>query len=451
MTQFRIKRGLDLPLGQKPPTDKIDTSKDVKHIALLGADYIGLRPRFNVSPGDHVKRGEVLFTDKKNSAVKFTSPGSGKIQSINRGEKRKFLSIVIELDEKEEEILFPCYKEKNIPGLSPSNVKDILTDSGLWTSIRQRPFGKIADPNIVPRSIFITAMDTNPLAPPVDVMLKGRELFFMTGINILSILTQGKLFLCKGESDSIPEPENSRVEVHTFIGPHPAGNPGTHIHLLDPVFRGRIVWHVHAQDVADMGELFLTGSVPVFKIISIAGKGVKYPGLFRVRKGSSVSELLDGNLKEGKFRNISGSVFNGHCAAGHEDFLGEYHNQITVISDDIKRPFLGWMGPGLHAYSVKNAVLSKFIPKNRYEFDTGTHGGTRAIIPIGSYEKVNVFDIEPAYLLRALAVDDLDEAEKLGCLELTEEDLALLTFVCPSKIDHGANLRRVLTKIEKEG
>jgi Na+-transporting NADH:ubiquinone oxidoreductase subunit A len=239
--------------------------------------------------------------------------------------------------------------------------------------------------------------------------------------------------------------------VEEFAGNHPAGNPGTHIHFLDPVHRHKEVWHAGAQDVSAIGILFTRGTLYMDRIVSLAGPDVKNPRLIRTRLGASLSDLTSRECNPGLRRIISGSVFSGHTADGPTAFLGRYHQQITVLPEDRSRTFLGWLSPGLNLFSVKNIVASRLFPRRKLDFTTSTHGGKRAIIPIGSYEKVMPLDILPTHLLRALAVNDIDEAEKLGILELDEEDLALCTFVCPSKINHGENLRRTLTLIEKEG
>ncbi|MCD6117875.1 Na(+)-translocating NADH-quinone reductase subunit A [bacterium] len=451
MNLIKIRQGLDLPIAGKPDQGEIRDLTETSRTALLGSDFTGISPKIVVKQGEKVKKGQVLFFDRKKPSVKFTSFGSGTVTEINRGQKRKLVSVVVELDSGNDEIKFPFYKREKLGELNASEIKDILTQSGLWTAIRQRPFGKIADPEIFPHSIFIYATDTNPLAPDTDITIKGREEEFLAGIEILSRLTNGTLFLCKKQNSIVPEPDYKRVQVHFFSGPHPAGNPGTHIYFLDPVTKSKKVWYINAQSTADIGRLFLTGSLPEFKIISIAGPEVKNPGIFRVRKGSHISGLLKDNLSGNKLRIISGSVFNGHTAEKEAGYLGMFHNQITVISDDVKRPFLGWLRPGFDVYSVLNVTASKILPNKKFRFNTALNGGIRAVFPVKSFEKVNVFRTEPVYLLRALAVGDIDDSINLGCLHFTEEDIALLSFVCPAKIDHGKNLRNVLTEIEKEG
>jgi Na+-transporting NADH:ubiquinone oxidoreductase subunit A len=447
--KITISKGLSLPItGQ--PDQVISGSKQVGRVAVLGIDYVGMKPQFLVSVGDDVQLGQPLFVDKKIPSIQYTSPGSGKVVEINRGEKRRLLSVIIQL-KGDDEVTFQSYAEHELSTLDRQKVVSLLLVSGLWTSIRSRPFSKVANPDTTPHSLFINTMDTNPLAPSVEMIMKENERHFVNGLTVLSRLTEGKVFLCKAPGESIPVPELESLSVVEFSGPHPAGNVGTHIHFLSPVSRNRHVWHVGIQDVIAVGILFTEGRLNVERVVSLAGPATKNPRLIRTRIGASLEDITSGELKEGEQRIVSGSVFSGHSAHEHTAFLGRFHQQITVLSEGREREFLGWLGPGLNYYSCKNIVLSRLSPHKRFNFSTATHGGGRAIVPVGAYEKVMPLDIMPTYLLKALAADDVEEAEKLGCLELDEEDLALCTFVCPSKIDHAMELRRNLTLIEKEG
>jgi len=446
---IKIKKGLTLPINGQPDL-KISEGNPVRRVAVIGPDYIGMKPDFVVSIGDRVKLGQLLFTDKKMPLIRYTAPGSGTVTAINRGEKRAFLSIVIELDGKEE-IAFKSFPDDQIKMLKRDTVVAQLLESGLWTAMRARPFGKVADPETKPHSIFITAIDTNPLAPPVELIISEKSDLFKAGLEIISKLTDGKLYVCKAPGTAIPVPDIRNLAVEEFQGPHPAGNVGTHIHFLDPVSRSKTVWHIGAQDVIAVGHLFKTGKLMTDRVVALAGPLLRKPRLIRTRPGASLQDLTVDELKDGERRIISGSVFSGYTADGPLAFLGRYHQQVTVIPEERERKLFGWLSPGANLYSVKNVVLSKLQPRKTFDFSTNMHGGVRSIVPVGSYEKVMPLDILPTYLLRALAADDIDEAEKLGCLELDEEDLALCTFVCPSKIEHGQNLRRVLTLIEKEG
>jgi Na+-transporting NADH:ubiquinone oxidoreductase subunit A len=446
---IKFKKGLDIPIKGKPE-QIISLSKDPSTVALLGPDYVGMKPTMEVRVADKVKLGQVLFTDKKNSVIKFTSPGAGEIVSINRGEKRSLLAVVIKLYGNEE-IMFNSYSDQQLKDLTNEQVIEQLLKSGMWTSLRTRPFSKIPDPETKPNSIFITAMDTNPLAPSIAKILKGQERDFANGAYIISLLTDKKIFICKSPGTEVPLIDRQNIVVEEFTGPHPAGNVGTHIHYLDPVSRHKTVWHIGLQDVIAIGKLFSTGKVHTERIISLAGPSVIKPRLLKTRIGASTEEILGNELKDGENRVISGSVLSGFAAYGTLGFLGRYHQQISVIPEFRKREFFGWLNPGINHFSTKNILLSGLIPGRQFNFNTTTYGEERAILPSGGYEKVMPLDIESLALLRALAVNDIDDAEALGCLELDEEDLALCAFVCPSKLEFGPMLRRNLTMIEKEG
>lgn len=448
MGLIRIKKGLNIPISGEPE-QAVHQAPAVRRVALLGQDYVGMKPTMAVEVGDEVKLGQVLFTDKKIPGVKYTAPGAGRVAAVNRGDRRALISVVIEL-KGDAQVEFEAFAEAALAGLSREKVKQQLVDSGMWTALRARPFGKVADPESTPHSIFVTAMDTNPLAPSIEVILQGKERDFQNGLTVLSHLTDGRVYVCTAPGAKIPV-SGAKVSVEQFAGPHPAGLPGTHIHFLDPVSRQKTVWHIGAQDAVAIGRLFTTGRLDVERIIALAGPSVKKPRLLRTRLGASLEELTDGELTTDNNRVISGSVLSGFRAAGEAAFLGRYHQQVTVLREGGDRPFLGWLSPGFNLYSVKNIVASKLIPQKKFAFTTALNGGPRAIVPVGSYEAVMPLDILPTLLLRSLAINDVEEAEQLGLLELDEEDLALCTYVCPSKIDHGLNLRKTLTIMEKEG
>ncbi|NIM16200.1 MAG: Na(+)-translocating NADH-quinone reductase subunit A [Candidatus Aminicenantes bacterium] len=450
MSLIKIKKGLDVPIAGAPQ-QSISEGTPPKKVALVEYDYVGMKPTMAVKVGDHVKLGQLLFTDKKMEGVKFTAPASGTVTALNRGAKRVFESIVIECDEKEEEITFDSFTGNQLEALDPEKIKTNLIESGLWTALRARPFGKVANPAGTPHSIFVTAMDTNPLAPSVEKILQGQENHFKNGLKVISKLTEGKLFLCKTPGASIPTKDLQSLSVVEFAGPHPAGNAGTHIHFLDPVHRENTVWHIDAQEVAAVGKFFTTGKIPVERIIALAGPSVKNPRLIKTRIGACLQSITSGELTDGDIRVISGSVLSGRTAAGPLAFLGRYHQQVCALEEVQKRVFFGWLSPGLNRFSSKRILLSSLFPKKKFNINTDINGGKRSVFPIGTYEKVMPMDFEITYLLRALMAEDLEEAENLGCLELCEEDLALCSFVSPAKIEYGPVLRQNLTTIEKEG
>ena len=294
-------------------------------------------------------------------------------------------------------------------------------------------------------------MDTNPLAPSIDKILEGQERDLGNGLKVISKLTDGKIFVCKAPETEIPQVDLPNLVLEEFSGPHPAGLVGTHIHFLDPVNRNKIIWHISLQDVIAVGRLFTTGRLHMERVVSLAGPSVKNPRLIKTRIGAAVEDITAGELTDSENRMVSGSVLSGHRAEGPTAFLGRYHQQISVLPEYRKQELLGYLNPGLNLYSIKNIVFSKLLPNKKFDFNTSTHGEKRAIIPSYNYERVMPLDIMPLFLLRALAVDDVEEAENLGCLELDEEDLALCTYVCVGKYEYGPILRENLARIEKEG
>ena len=444
-----IKKGLDVPITGDP-VQQISEGNTVKSVAVIGTDYVGMKPTMEVQVGDEVKLGQLLFTDKKTPGVRFTSPGAGKVVAINRGEKRVLQSVVIELNGSEEET-FNSYSEQEIQTLNRDQIVDNLVSSGLWTSFRTRPFSKVPAPESEPKSIFVTAIDTNPLAANPEIVLNEQRASFTNGLKVISKLTSGKTYLCKAESAKIPGSELDVAEIAEFAGLHPAGLAGTHIHFLDPVNIEKTVWTIGYQDVVSIGHLFTTGKLFVDRIISLAGPEVKNPRLIRTRLGANTDDLTGGELSGKENRIVSGSVLHGQNAKDVFAFLGRYHNQISVLQEGNRRELLGWLSPGLQKFSVKNVFLSKLIPGKKFSFTTSEEGNQRAMVPIGMYEKVMPLDIQPTFLLRSLIMEDTDNAQLLGCLELDEEDLGLCTFVCPGKYNYGSILRNNLTRIEREG
>lgn len=444
---IKINKGLDLPISGSPEQRIYDGSA-VKNVAVLGPDYVGMKPSMKVKVGDQVKLGQLLFTDKKTEGVKYTAPGCGKVVAVNRGARRALQSVVIELNGDDAE-KFTAYKEAELDGLARDKVVTNLVDSGLWTALRTRPFSKAPAIDSTPCSIFVTAIDTNPLCAKAEIVIKEDEQAFANGLKVLSRLTDDKVFVCQKPNVVLPTVASASYEE--FDGPHPAGLAGTHIHFLDPVDENRTVWSIGYQDVIAYGKLFTTGTLPVDRIVALGGPGVKQPRLLRTRIGASLEDLTANELNGGDLRVVSGSVLNGTTAAGPLAFLGRFHNQVSVLAEKREREFLASMTAGADKFSVKRAFLSSFTGGPTAPMTTSQNGRKGNILPIGSYEKVMPLDILPNYLLRSLAVNDSDQAQALGCMELDEEDLALCTFVCSGKTDFGVMLREALTTIEKEG
>jgi Na+-transporting NADH:ubiquinone oxidoreductase subunit A len=444
-----IKKGLDLPISGSP-SQKISDLKSVRSVALIGFDYVGMKPSMSVQVGDKVKRGQLLFVDKKIEGVRFTAPAAGVVREINRGERRVFQSLVIDVEGDEAE-KFDSYQASELTNLSKEKIVDNLVNSGLWTAFRTRPFSRTPAIDSTPSSIFVTAIDTHPLAADPNVVIAEAAEDFVNGLKVLTGLTPGvNVNLCTDASANLTLPEN--VLQHRFSGPHPAGNAGTHIHFIDPVSEHKTVWTINYQDVIRVGKLFISGELDNSLVISLAGPAVKNPRLVRTVLGANIDDLIENEVKpELKVRTISGSVFGGRTARGPVAWLGRFSQQLSVLEEGDKREFLGWLSPGSKKFSKLNIYLSKFFPVSNLDFTTTTNGSERAMVPVGTYEEVMPLDILPTQLLRSLIVGDVDMAQKLGCLELDEEDLALCTFVCPGKYEYGPILRENLTMIEKEG
>lgn len=454
MKEIVIKRGLNVPIVGEPGLELYPGSK-VDKVALLGEDYPGMKPTMLVKIEEKVKLGQPLFEDKKSPGIFYTSPASGRVSAIHRGDKRAFLSIVIDV-EGDSEFTFNKYTEGDLASLPKKEVIHQLIQSGLWTAIRMRPYDKVANPADSPHSVFIPAMDTNPLSPDMSLIIKNNEKHFKNGLRVLSKLTEGFINVCVAPnspvSDLISSEESKKVKTYVFKGPHPAGLVGTHIHFIDPVGPNKTVWHIGLQDVIAYGKFFTSGKIPVERVVSMAGPGVISPKVITTRLGASIHTLASDVVDNRSNRLISGSVLSGKNATDETvSFLGRYDQSVCVLKEGETRTFLGMLMPGINKFSIKNIFLSKLFPRKKYAFTTTSNGSKRAMVPVGSYESVMPLDVVPTYLLRAIIVEDTEKAVELGALELTEEDLALCTFVCPSKYDYGSLLRNNLTRIEKEG
>ena len=446
---IQIKKGLDLPITGKPVND-LDNAARAKKVAIIGADYIGMKPTMSVQVGDTVKIGQKVFECKKNVGLIFTAPAAGKVVAINRGERRVFQSLVIEVDGTEEHQSFGSFTQKDIAAWTGEEVSKLLLESGHFAALRRRPYDKVAEVGEKPDALFISAMDTRPGAPDVDFVLSAQMQDFKDGVTILSKLTEGKTYVCCAPGSKVEVPSAENIVREDFKGPHPAGNPGTHIHFLRPVSLAKQVWYIGYQDVAAIGRLFKTGKVSVDRIVALCGPQAKRPRLLRTRLGAEIDSIVGGELKEGDNRVISGSVLYGRKAAGPFAFLSRYTNQVSAVKEGREREFLGWHSPGVDKFSVKRAFVSKLIPNKFFDMNTNIQGSPRAMVPVGTYEAVMPLDILPTQLLRSIIVKDLESAEALGALELNEEDLSLCTFVSIGKDDFGPVLRETLTMIEKE-
>ena len=445
---IRIKRGLDLPITGAPE-QRIEAGRPVRSVAVIGFDYHGMKPTMAVQVGDRVKLGQVLFSDKKTPGVVFTAPGAGTVSAIHRGEQRVLQSVVIDLDG-DDAVEFARYGDADIDRLDEQQVRANLIDSGLWAALRTRPFSKVPAIDARPHSIFVTAMDTHPLAADPVVVIAEHKEDFARGLRVLARIAP--VLVCHADGTQMPCSGLANVRTETFAGPHPAGLAGTHIHFLDPVGADKSVWSLNYQDTIAIGKLFATGRLWTERVVAIAGPMVDKPRLVRTRLGANLDELAAGELKVGRpVRVISGAVFGGRSSRGACAFLGRYHLQVSCLEEGTEREMLHYLRAGANKHSVMNLYISKLSPGKLFDFTTSTNGSPRAMVPIGNYEEVMPLDVLPTQLLRALIVGDTEMAQKLGCLELDEEDLALCTYVCAGKYEYGPILRDNLARIEKEG
>jgi Na+-transporting NADH:ubiquinone oxidoreductase subunit A len=432
---IKIAKGLDLSLGGEPE-QSVHPGPDIRHVALLGEDYIGLKPRLLVSEGDVVARGQPLFIDKRDPDISYCSPAQGVIAAINRGPRRVLDSIVVRLEDSGvEDIRFDPLSDEQRDTIGHRQVLERLQQSGLWRAFRTRPFSRVPLSDSSPNAIFVTATDTRPLSADPAVVVRTDSESFISGLRLLSLLTAGPVYLCTGPGWDIETPDINQLERVTFSGPHPAGLPGTHIHKLYPVDTDRVAWQIDYQDVMAIGKLFTEGTVPTSRVVALGGECLVKPRLVKTLLGASTNELLaDGFRQCDGCRVLSGSVLDGRAASDNLAYLGRYHNQVSVIPEGGERRLFGWLG--------KN---------RRHRRSTSQNGRFAGMIPVPVFEKLMPLDILPSVLFRALLVKDSDQAQALGCLELDEEDLALCAYMCPAKTDYGHALRINLDQIEREG
>lgn len=449
---IRIRRGLDLPIGGAP-VQRIEAGRPVRSVAVIGFDYHGMKPTMSVQVGDRVKLGQALFSDKKTPGVLYTAPAAGTVSAIHRGEQRVLQSVVIDIDNEDgadAAVEFVRYTDAEIDDLAPDKVRENLVASGLWTALRTRPYSKVPAVDAAPSSIFVTAIDTHPLAAEPMVVIAEHCTDFVRGLKVLARIA--RVMVCHAEGVRLPCAGLANVATETFDGPHPAGLPGTHIHFLDPVHTHKTVWHLNYQDVIAVGKLFASGRLWIERVVALAGPMVEKPRLVRTRVGANLDELTAGELRPSrKVRVVSGSVFGGRTARGACAYLGRYHLQVSCLEEGGEREFLHYLRAGVNKHSVMNLYISRLMPRRLFDFTTSTNGSPRAMVPIGNYEEVMPLDILPTQLLRSLIVGDIEMAQKLGALELDEEDLALCTYVCAGKYEYGPILRDNLVRIEKEG
>ena len=447
MANFSLKRGLNVPI-EGAPIQNIFQGQPPKTMAVKGIDFNGLKPQMLVSEGDKVEKGTPLFCNKDFPEIVFVSPCKGYVQSINRGERRVLLSVIIAV----ESLTTKSINYVNLHKQTKTKkefVKKCILSSGLWNSFLTRPYSNIPNPDSEPSSIFITAMDTEPLCPDADLIINNNSDAFNEGVKHIKLLTEGKVFVCKKEGSQVSA---DMCELHEFNGPHPAGLVGTHMHFLDAPNANKTVWSIGYQDVISIGKLFLTGYLDTEKIISICGPLAKNPRLLRTFEGASLKDLLENEFfNDDACRIISGSVLSGTVAENELSYLGKYSRQITLIHEDREKISFGWIKPQPNKFSVMPVLISALKSSKLFNLTSNLNGGRRAMVPTGVFETLMPQDFLPTQLLRSLLVMDTDVAQSLGVLELDEEDLALATFACPAKYEYGSALRDCLKKIEKEG
>lgn len=464
MSAHTVSRGLDVPIAGAP-SPVIHAAHDVSKVGLLPPDARGIRPRLLVQVGDTVQAGQPIYQDRRDERLRITTAVAGVVSAINRGDRRVIQSVTIDVapGAAGSPAGSPFASWSASVGRDPAKLRALLLESGLWAAIRTRPFSEVPSPDATPHALFVTAMDTQPLAPSVDVIIAERSDDFARGLEALVALTDSPVYLCRAVGSRSGD-GGKGVHVAEFAGKHPSGTVGYHIHTLAPVSREHVAWHLGAQDVIRFGALLRTGHLDATQIIAIGGPVVREPRLLRTVLGANVRELLRGELNAAdshgngaptaghrEHRIISGSVLTGRQVDDDiTGYLGRFHQQVSVIPEGQAGEFIGWMLPASRSYTYLPVFLASWARKRERAFDTRLHGGRRAMVPIGLYEEVMPMDLMPTHLLRAISVGDAEWAESLGVLELDEEDVALCTFVCPSKYEYGAALRRVLDLIASE-
>lgn len=444
---IKIKKGLNISM-QGEAEKILKKAEQAKLYAVKPTDFKGIRPKLVVKVGDKVKAGSPLFFDKFQPDVQFTSPVSGEVVEINRGDRRVILEVVIKADAT---IEYEKFEVKDPKDLKKEEIIQLLQASGLWPALRQRPYSIVANANDTPKAIHISAFDSAPLAPDMDYIAMDCESCFQKGIDVLSKLTDGTIHLNINNdypaSDTYTKAKG--VQINRFTGPHPSGNVGVQINKIDPINKGDVVWYTYPQEISAIGRFFEKGIYDATKIVALTGSEVKNPKYYKIINGASIKNLVEGNVNEGEHRYISGNVLTGSKISA-TGYVGYYDNQITVIPEGKYHELFGWAKPGFKKHSASRAVFSWLIPGRKYKLDTNLHGGHRALVMSGEYDKVFPMDILPVQLLKAILVEDIDKMEQLGIYEVDEEDFALCEYVCTSKTEVQSIIRTGLDLMRKE-
>jgi len=445
-TVFSIKKGLDIKLLGDAEKTIVDLNSRL--FAIKPTDFIGCFPKMLVKEGDEVKAGSPLYYDKYREDIYFTSPVSGKVTDIRRGAKRKLLEVIIESDGNNESLEFDAVEPAKA---DRETITQKLLKSGLWPFIRQRPYSVVANPKDEPKAIFVPAFDSSPLAPDFDLMVHGHGEEFQAGLDVLAKLTKGKVYLNvhAEETRSKVFLNAKNVEINRFKGPHPSGNVSVHISRLSPINKGEVVWYVYPQDILAIGRLFLTGKHDTTRLIALTGSEAKRRRYFKTRAGASIENMVKDNVEKGELRYISGNVLTGDKISKN-GFIGLYHSQVTVIPEGNYYEFFGWALPGFGKFSISRTFPAFLFPNKKYRLDTHMHGGERAYVMTGMFEKVFPFDIYPLQLIKAILVEDIDLMENLGIYEIDAEDFALCEVIDTSKTEIQKIVRNGLELMRKE-
>jgi len=448
MTEYKITRGFDIPISGQAKHE-LELLPAADSVAVLPADFHNIKPKLLVQENDTVQAGSPLFFDKQEDRFKFCSPVNGRIKEIHYGERRRIDKIIIERTDKVKDKSYKKWSLKELQKVDPDEIMVHLLNTGLWPLFRERPFNRIARPDKNPKSIFISLIDTAPLAADPLFLIQGREGLFNAGISLLKKFTDGKIHVC-GKGFSELETSLRDVEKHVFTGPHPSGNPGIHIHHIDPINRGEFVWVVRPDDLVMIMSFLTTGIYPETRRIALAGEGLSNPRYVEITRGAALKNITNTLPEDREFRIIGGNILTG-TKKEDNDYAGFYDNLLTVLPENRERVFLGWIAPGLKKFSYSKTFLSALFPGRKYTFDTGRHGGHRAFIQTGLFEQVVPMDIYPDYLIRSILAEDIPEMEALGLYEVDVEDLALCSYIDPSKNDINTVIRHGLDLLEREG
>ncbi len=452
VTVPRFRNGLDLPITGSPDP-RITEAPEVDAVAVIAADHVGFKAKIAVAEGDKVRLGQPVLYDKRVDGVAITAPAAGVVRAIHRGARRVLESVVIDRDDGVGDERFPTIARDHIASVDRGDIVDTLARSGLWAALRTRPFSKIPDPRTTPQAVFVTAMESAPLAPDAALIIGQAPQAFEVGVRVLARLTDGSTYVCQRAGAALPEIDAERVVHAEFDGPHPAGLAGTHVHVLHPVDANREVWTIGYQDAIAIGHLFTTGRLSVERVVALCGPAARDPRHLRTRPGAAIAPLIAGETSVSPVRPISGDVLTGRAARDQFAYLDRFARQITLMHDAAPRELLGWVLPGVNKFATARVHLRHLMGRIKVPLplNTNINGSARAMVPVGLYEDVIPMDMLATQLLRAILVLDTDMAQALGVLELDEEDLALCTYICHSKYEYGMALRSCLDKIEAEG